>query len=48
MLVGIDQDLTVTETFTLGRFGEVVVSSGGRLQIRPPSSSREVRNTRHS
>jgi predicted extracellular nuclease len=33
MLVGIDQDLTVTETFTLGRFGEVVVSSGGRLQI---------------
>ena len=33
MLVAIDQDLTVTETFTLGRFGEVVVSSGGRLQI---------------
>jgi predicted extracellular nuclease len=25
------QELTVTETFTLGRFGEVVLSSGGRL-----------------
>lgn len=33
MLVEIDQDLTVTETFTLGRFGEVVLSSGGRLPI---------------
>ena len=31
MLVSIDQDLTVTETFTLGRFGEVRLSSGGRL-----------------
>ncbi len=31
MLVDIDQELTVTETFTLGRFGEVVLSSGGRL-----------------
>ena len=32
MLVTIDQELTVTETFTLGRFGEAVLSSGGRLQ----------------
>ena len=31
MLVDIDQELSVTETFTLGRFGEVVLSSGGRL-----------------
>ena len=31
MLVDLDQELTVTETFTLGRFGEVVLSSGGRL-----------------
>ena len=31
MLVAIDQELSVTETFTLGRFGEVVLSSGGRL-----------------
>lgn len=31
MLVDIDQALTVTETFTLGRFGEAVLSSGGRL-----------------
>jgi len=31
MRVSIDQDLTVTETFTLGRFGEVALSIGGRL-----------------
>jgi predicted extracellular nuclease len=31
MLVAIDQELAVTDTFTLGRFGEVVLSSGGRL-----------------
>ena len=31
MLVSIDQELTVTETFTLGRFGEALLSSGGRL-----------------
>jgi predicted extracellular nuclease len=31
MLIVIDQDLTVTETFTLGRFGEVALSVGGRL-----------------
>ena len=36
MLVGIDQDLTVTETFTLGRFGEVVWS-------RPAADSRSRR-----
>lgn len=31
MLVGLPQTLTVTETFQLGRFGELVVSSDGRL-----------------
>jgi predicted extracellular nuclease len=31
MLVDFDQTLTATETFSLGRFGEVVLSSGGRL-----------------
>ncbi len=31
MLVDVDQTLTVTETFGLGRFGELVLSSGGRL-----------------
>jgi predicted extracellular nuclease len=31
MLVTVDQDLTVTETFTLARFGEVLLSAGGRL-----------------
>ena len=31
MLVTMPQALTATETFTLGRFGEVVLSSGGRL-----------------
>ena len=31
MLVELPQELTVTETFQLGRFGEIVVSSGGRL-----------------
>ncbi len=31
MLVSVAQELTVTEHFLLGRFGEVVVSSGGRL-----------------
>jgi len=30
MLVQFDQQLTVTETFQLGRFGQVVMSSGGR------------------
>ena len=32
MLVAMPQTLTVTETFRLGRFGEIVVSSGGRLE----------------
>ena len=32
MLVRLPQTLTVTEHFQLGRFGQVVVSSGGRLQ----------------
>lgn len=32
MLVTMPQTLTVTEHFQLGRFGQVVVSSGGRLQ----------------
>jgi predicted extracellular nuclease len=31
MLISIAQDLTVTENFTLGRFGEVALSAGGRL-----------------
>ena len=31
MLVSIPQDLTVTEHFTLGRFGEVSLSANGRL-----------------
>jgi len=31
MLVTINDELTVTETFTLGRFGEVALSVGGRL-----------------
>ena len=31
MLISIAQDLTVTGTFTLGRFGEVDLSVGGRL-----------------
>jgi predicted extracellular nuclease len=31
MLVRMPQELTVTEHFQLGRFGEVLVSSGGRL-----------------
>src|SRR5688500_8934296 len=31
MLVSFDQRLTVTETFGLGRFGELVLSSAGRL-----------------
>jgi predicted extracellular nuclease len=31
MQISIAQELTVTETFTLGRFGEVSLSSGGRL-----------------
>ncbi len=44
MLVEIDQDLTVTETFTLGRFGEVVLSAGGRLPI--PTSDRRARKPR--
>ncbi len=31
MLIETTQDLTVSETFGLGRFGELVLSSGGRL-----------------
>lgn len=31
MLVTFDQELTVSENFNLGRFGEIVLSSGGRL-----------------
>jgi predicted extracellular nuclease len=31
MLITFDEPLTATETFTLARFGELVVSSGGRL-----------------
>ena len=32
MLVRFHQTLTVTEHFQLGRFGQVVVSAGGKLQ----------------
>ncbi len=31
MLVALDQPVTATESFTLARFGELVVSAGGRL-----------------
>ncbi|WP_372729309.1 ExeM/NucH family extracellular endonuclease [Nocardioides sp.] len=31
MSISIDQELTVTDTFTLARFGEVTLSAGGRL-----------------
>lgn len=33
MLVNLPQTLTVTENYNLARFGEIVVSSGGRLMI---------------
>lgn len=36
MLVTIAEPLTATETFTLARFGELVVSSAGRL-FQPPT-----------
>ena len=43
MLVRLPQTLTVTEHFQLGRFGQVVMSSGGRLmqptQIAAPGSA---------
>ena len=42
MLVRLPQTLTVTEHFQLGRFGQVVVSSGGRLDqptdVLPPGA----------
>lgn len=44
MLVRFHQELTVTELFQLGRFGQVVVSSGGRLAqptaLFPPGDPR--------
>ena len=44
MLVRFHQKLTVTEHFQLGRFGQVVVSSGGRLRqptaLYPPGDPR--------
>ena len=47
MLVRMPQELTVTEHFQLGRFGEVLVSSGGRLQqptniLRPGEEAAEL------
>ena len=55
MLVRFHQTLTVTEHFQLGRFGEVLVSSGGRLRqptnIYPaddPRSARARRRQRRS
>ena len=41
MLVHFTQPLTATETFTLGRFGEVRLAAGGRLYI--PSTLNELR-----
>lgn len=53
MLISIDQPLTVTETFTLGRFGEVALSVGGRLDnptavVEPgaPAIDRQALNDR--
>ncbi|WP_344139024.1 ExeM/NucH family extracellular endonuclease [Luedemannella flava] len=43
MLVRVHQTLTVTEHFQLGRFGQVVVSSGGRL--RQPTSDIRATDT---
>ncbi len=50
MLVRMPQELTVTEHFQLGRFGEVLVSSGGRLQqptniLRPGAEAAELQAT---
>ncbi len=47
MLVALPQTLTVTETFQLGRFGEIVVSSGGRLPqptnvVEPGTEAQEL------
>ncbi len=46
MLVRLPQTLTVTEHFQLGRFGQVVVSSGGRLpqptQIAAPGAAAQA------
>ena len=43
MLVRLPQTLYVTEHFQLGRFGQVVLSSGGRLQqptnVAPPGAA---------
>ncbi len=43
MLVRFHQPLTVTESFQLGRFGQVVVSSGGKL--RQPTSVNRATDT---
>ncbi|WP_344087408.1 ExeM/NucH family extracellular endonuclease [Luedemannella helvata] len=43
MLVRVPQTLTVTEHFQLGRFGQVVVSSGGRL--RQPTADLRASDT---
>ena len=53
MLTTFSQTLTATETFTLGRFGEVVLSAGGRLftptqVVEPgaPANARQDLNNR--
>jgi predicted extracellular nuclease len=53
MLVHIPQTLTVTETFTLARFGELALSAGGRLPqptnvVAPgaPATARQALNDR--
>jgi len=49
MAVSFAQELTVTEVFTLGRYGEVLLSQGGRLAVpthagEPGASAQAVRN----
>jgi hypothetical protein len=55
MLVRLPQEMTVTEHFQLGRFGQVVISQGGRLQqptnvVTPgaPAQALELANDRRS
>ena len=47
MLITLPQELTVTETFTLGRFGEVSLSVDGRL-YNPTSIVAPVRRRSRS
>ena len=38
MLIHISQDLTVTETFNLGRFGEIISREGDLVKLRIPKA----------